>query len=320
MKSLKNVHKNKDAILISGGPSALHLIKELKHIDRKKYVMFLESKALTKYFVDYGVVPDYYLLPYPEKSKDNTLQNLIYQSFKVNLDIKHFLKNEYHDQVMELSANRSNLYEEWNLKKGPHKALKYKQDVYLDESPMYYLNKMPQMKIITRKESFDNHFPNLHLSNQFHYFEFNSSNSPKEDFNSYINVLEDGDNCLVNSNSYTNSAAISTFPILKYLGINNTYLFGFDGTMKGVFENNSDVLFKSRYHFYLFLFFCRNAFSHDFKLSFPLYLRPKQDLKDFDNLVEMLDSKISRIETNSKSVARLQNVKDISISYIMRVS
>ena len=77
----------------------------------------------------------------------------------------------------------------------------------------------------------------------------------QDSFDSYINIQEKGDLCLVNSNTYTNSAAISTYPILKYMGIKDIFLFGFDGTMNGVFENNSYSLFKSQFHFYLFRHF-----------------------------------------------------------------
>ena len=95
MLSLKNLHLGKDAILISGGPSALGLIKKLKFIDREKFIIFLESKALTGYYVNNGIIPDYYLLPYPEKSKDNTLHNFIYQSMKIGLEVKYFLKEKF---------------------------------------------------------------------------------------------------------------------------------------------------------------------------------------------------------------------------------
>ena len=102
------------------------------------------------------------------------------------------------------------------------------------------------------------------------------------------------------------------------MGIKDIFLFGFDGTMNGVFENNSYLLFKSQFHFYLFLLLCRKAFSHNFKLSYPPYLRPKKDLRDFDRLSSKIESQVLRIHSDGYKVAKFKNLKEVDISYIMR--
>ena len=40
-----------------------------------------------------------------EKAKDNSLQNLAYQSLKVNVPIKPFVKREFHGVIEEVLSN-----------------------------------------------------------------------------------------------------------------------------------------------------------------------------------------------------------------------
>ena len=116
MKSIKDNYQNKSALLISGGPSALELLPKLKYINRDKFTIFLESKALTPYFVSCATEPDFYLLPHPEKAKDNSLQNLAYQSLKVNIPIKSFVKKEFHTQLDEILTKKDNYFETFQEK------------------------------------------------------------------------------------------------------------------------------------------------------------------------------------------------------------
>ena len=104
---------------------------------------------------------------------------------------------------------------------------------------------------------------------------------------------------------------------MNFLGINKIYLFGFDGTLLGNFEDNADKFFKSRLHFYVYLISCRHAFAFNFKLSFPMYLRPKKDLEDVDTMALKLKDRIYRIKTNSKQTAKFKNIPDVDLSILL---
>lgn len=316
MISLKNKYLNKSALLISGGPSAVNLLPELKSLDRERFIVFLESKALTKSYVRHGVEPDFYLLPYPEKSKDNYFGNIVYQSLKVDVPIKRFIKTKYHDEVDYIIQRKDVLFEPWS-NKSLSKKYKYKKNTFLKDSPFSLISSFPNMKIITRKASFEDHFSGYKFQNKFHYFYFNQEEK-QQSFINYINIHEMEDKCYINQNSFTNSAAISTFPIIKYLGLKDVYLLGFDGTMLGVFEYNADKIFKSKLHFYLFLFLCRHAFSHNYKINIPMYLRPKNDLTDFDLLLDEFEFNVYRIIDRSyKKIANFKNTIECSMAKIL---
>ena len=50
MENLKNKFFDKKAVIIMGGPSLAQNISKLNLINRKQYVIFLESKDQTGYF------------------------------------------------------------------------------------------------------------------------------------------------------------------------------------------------------------------------------------------------------------------------------
>ena len=80
MIRLKNKYINKNALVIMGGPSIIENKYNLSLINKDKNIVFLESKALTPYYLKSGLKPDYYLMFFAEKSQSNALQHVIYQS------------------------------------------------------------------------------------------------------------------------------------------------------------------------------------------------------------------------------------------------
>ncbi len=315
MKELKGIHLGKEAILITGGPSVINQIKDLQKIDRKKFVIFLESAAITKRYIKEGIEPDYYLMPYASKFKTNTLLNFIYQSMKVDINIKKFLKNEHHAVVDSILENKDNLIESWNPRKGIHKRIKFKRDIHLEDSHYERIKSFPNCEIIARKEDLFYEYPNFDLLNEIHYFEF--SEKPADSFEEYIEISEVNGKYFINPGISSNSAAISTFPIMHFMGIKKIYLFGFDGTLFGNFEDNSANLFKSRMHFYLFYVLHRKAFDYHFKLNFPLYLRPKFDLESTDLLCKQLKSEVYRIKGNDSPAYEFKYIEDVEMDEIL---
>ena len=315
MQKLKGTHSGKDAILITAGPSVVNKIKHLKKIDRQKYVIFLEATALTKRYILEGIEPDYYLMPYASKFKVNTLINFIYQSMKVDVDPKYFLREDHHGVVNKILNNKEKLLQEWNPKKGIHKRIKFKSDLYLEDSHYERVKSFPGCKIIAREQDMNFEYPNLDLPNEIHYFEF--SDQPAATFSEYLEVTVKNGKSILNPGLSTNTSAISTFPIMNFMGIKDIYLFGFDGTLFGNFEDNVQNLFKSKLHFYIFYFLLRKAFDFSFKLNFPLYLRPKLDLESTDLLCKQLPSKIYRIVGNDSPTYSFKHMEDVEIDRLL---
>ena len=314
MKSIKDKYQNKSALLISGGPSALGVLPKLKYINRDKFTIFLESKALTPYFASCATEPDFYLLPHPEKAKDNSLQNLVYQSLKVNIPIKPFVKKEFHSQLNEILIKKDDYFETWNPKKGVHKKIKHKKNLFFKDSPMDLIRDLPNIKILTIRDSFEREFPDIKLSNKFHYFKFNQEPIDKSYLN-YINPTEKNDEVYINANSFTNAAAISTFPILKYLGFSDVYFLGFDMNSLGTLEYNGLKTFKSQFHYLLFMILIRKAIRHgaNIKLNFPFHLRTKQEFTDLEEFIDKTHFKLFRIEGDSKKIGKVQSMNKVTI-------
>ena len=68
-------------------------IDKIKNLDKSKFIVFVESKAITPLLISSGVRPDYILAPYANKLIDNALQHFIYRSFLAKrVKISYFLK------------------------------------------------------------------------------------------------------------------------------------------------------------------------------------------------------------------------------------
>ena len=173
---------------------------------------------------------------------------------------------------------------------------------------------LPNIKILTIRDSFEREFPDIKLSNKFFYFKFNYE-SMKKSYLNYINPIEKNDEVYINANSYTNAAAISTFPILKYLGFSDIYFLGFDMNLLGTFEYNGLKTFKSQFHYLLFMTLIRKAIRHgaNVKLNFPFHLRTKQEFTDLEVFIEKTHFKLLRIEGDSMKIGKVENMNKVAI-------
>ena len=68
MIDLKGKFRNQSALLIMGGASIIYHKYDLKKLSKMHDVIFLESKALTPSFIDFGIKPDYYMMFFTEKT------------------------------------------------------------------------------------------------------------------------------------------------------------------------------------------------------------------------------------------------------------
>ena len=78
-----------------GGPSIIENNYDLSLLSNRDDIIFLESKALTPKFLEYGIVPDYYMMFYPEKSKSNAFQEFVFQSLLANIDLSELNSPEH---------------------------------------------------------------------------------------------------------------------------------------------------------------------------------------------------------------------------------
>lgn len=306
------IYKDRIAIVVTGGPSAVDYIGDLSRINRDKYVIFLEAKALTPKVISADIAPDFLLAPFPEKLKDNFLQHFIYRSMLAGVNIKWFLKKEHHYLVDQMKNNFDYNFEPWRPEKGKHKRFRYRSGIYLNDSPYSLIDQIPETQIITDKNKFLEEFPDSHFNNMFVSVE--QSNSVG-DF-----VVEDYYNPTVRNGAlelrytpFLNSAAISTYPILKGLGFKKAYLFGMDMTMLGSFEYSAPYVFRSMFHFQLFFRMAHRVWNANFALNKPYFYRPTSEFRDLEaiNRPDLLE--LIRIRSPGSYVADQHHLLEISM-------
>ena len=101
----KNQYSNKSAIVILGGTSIDTYIDKLSLTDKNKFVIFAETKCISKKLYDQKIIPDYFICPFSIKLKDNYYQNFIFRSLMCDIDIKKFVKKKYFEEVDYLKNN-----------------------------------------------------------------------------------------------------------------------------------------------------------------------------------------------------------------------
>src|SRR5438309_10245444 len=113
MIRLKGAHQGERALVIFGGPSLLAQGFDFGWLRDCGYTTFLETKALTPGFLAHGVAPDYYLMLFPEKAKDNTLQHWVYLSLLANYHIDPLLKAVYRPVAAGIRSRFDEYFEPW---------------------------------------------------------------------------------------------------------------------------------------------------------------------------------------------------------------
>ena len=88
----KNFYSEKNAIVFLGGTSIARYLNKLDNINKDKNVIFIESKLISEVLIKNNLDPDYIICPFPDKLKDNYLQNIIFRSLKAKVNIKFFYK------------------------------------------------------------------------------------------------------------------------------------------------------------------------------------------------------------------------------------
>jgi hypothetical protein len=311
--SLKNInkYKNLNSIIILGGSSIVPYLKKIKDL-KKKYIIFLEARAITPLLIKTKIKVDYILCPYPQKLKDNGLQNYILRSLCSNVDIKKFIKKKYHKEVNYLKKNFLKIFETWNPKKGVYKNYKIKENIYLKNSPFELLKHYKDTKIILDTLQFKKEFPNKKISNKIIKIGFNENNK-KFSIKNYLNPKIKDNKLNLITNNFLNVATTSILPIISKMGFKNTFLLGMDMNMLGTMEYSVKNIFKSFFHFIIFFLLSKKAFNHNFKVNFPLiYLRPKSEFLDFKKILPFFRKNIFNVNDNSIFIGKIKNINQIS--------
>ncbi len=262
MHRLKDEHKGKSAIIIFGGPSIFENDYNLSLLNKTNHVVFLESKALTKEFLKFNISPDYYFMPYPEKTRTNTLQHQFIQSVSCNFNLGPLLKRKHADEWYEFKDNFKKKLDV-NRVDYPHKKYRVKKDVILENSPLSILRAMPDIPLITYDKAYNaDLFSTLELDNCV--YKYTVDEGVSNNIKDYLNPKVLNSKLTIKNMGYANSAAISLYPLLTHMGFEKVFFIGMDMSVLGAFEYSSVNTFKSMRKYKLFFNAARSTFSYDF--------------------------------------------------------
>lgn len=280
----KNQYSDKDAIVLLGGTSIKSYIAKLKNINKSKFVIFAESKCISKKLLDNGINPDYFICPFSIKLKDNYFQNFIFRSLLKGINIKKFIEKKYYDEVDYIKNNFDFFYKKWRPERGLHKKFIFKKNLFLKKSPYDNLKFFPEAKIIIDQNDFDQNFEKFEYDNEKIIIQFNN-NTQYFDQNKYYNVQKINGVLNFEDTSFLNSQSICHFPLMKYLGFKKVFFLGMDMNFFGSFEYDFREIFKSKLHLSVFIFLVRKTLNGNFKMNYPIYLRPKDEFLNLDQII-----------------------------------
>jgi len=313
---LKNKYDGKSAVVVLGGPSILEQNIDLSLINKDKYTVFVESKALTPHFLDSGLEPDFCVMAFPEKWKSNSLQDCVFRSFLAQSNISSLLKPEYDNVVGHMKENFDSYFEPWRAHRGAHKRYRWKPDVYLKESPYELIRELPNAMIIARRDLLAYYFPDFEYPNETYFFEY-SSDSEAFDLERYYNPLVQNDKVTLADNSFYNSAAISLYPLLNFMGFGEVFFLGMDMSMLGSMEYAALYTFKSMFHYWWYFVRSSHAFNPNYKANRPFYFRPKSEFNDLHLIWNYEPIRFVRVYNRLKYAAPIKGIPSVSIEHFL---
>ena len=287
MIRLKNKHYAQKALVIFGGASVVVNGFPFDAINKRGTIIFLESKALTPHFLASGLIPDYYLMFYPEKCNSNSFQHVVFQSLLADIDLSVLIKREFCSEYLSICNNFDLYFEHWRPHKGPHKRYRYKHGAYFKNSPFDLLGRLPDMDVLTYKKPFTNYAEWFPYGNKVYQYDMCRG---EEEFSldDYFFPQDNSGELLIKDYSFLNSAAIALYPILNYMGFKDVSFLGMDMSMLGSMEYSSYYTFKSMRHFGKFFKKASKVFSAVFKENRLKFMRPTYE---FDALKQILKFK-----------------------------
>lgn len=311
MIRLRQAHAGGRAVVIFGGPSLIAAGFDFARLRGAGCVTFLEAKALTPHILRSGWVPDYYLLLFPEKAKDNSLQHFVYRSMLAGVRIDGLLRDEHRQTARDIRDRFDELFERWRPHRGPHKQYRWRPDVYLADSPYDVLGHVPATRIITNRPLLDANFPHFRYLDRT--FFFDQDGADRFDLEEYFTPLEqDGRVVLRGVGSFLNSASIALYPLLRYMGFREAYVVGMDMSMLGSLEYAAPYTFRSMVHFWWFFHRARRVFNANYKANGLLFRRPQSEFDDFRLLWREAPLKLTRVYEPWRYATPIDGVRTVS--------
>jgi len=298
--------------VIFGGPSLIEQQFDFAALRRRGFVVFLDAKSLTPRFLASGLTPDFYLMPFPDKCKDNTLQNTVFRSFLAGVNIVPYLNAASRETARTLKRSFDRYYEVWRPHKGPHKRFRVRPDAFLPDSPFDLLARLPDMKLIVHRRHLAEHFPSFDPGERAYWFDTLPPDAPFST-GRYFDVVErDGVPHLRTFSGVLNSAAIAVYPLLHYMGFREVYGLGMDMSMLGTMEYAVPYTFRSMLAFRWFFYRTRHVFNADYRPNRPYFYRPASEFDDLRKLVADSALRIVRVHRPWKYAAEIAGVPTIT--------
>lgn len=312
MIRLRQAHKGKRAVVVLGGPSLVASGFDFAALQDCGFVTFVDTKALTPALLRSGMQPDYYLMLFPEKAKDNALQAFVYRSLLAGWPVEPFLRRPYRQVADVMRRSFDDYFESWRPDRGPHKRYRWKPDVYLPESPYDLLPQIPRARILVNRPLLDQYFPSFSYGDRAFYFE----QAPDEegfDIERYFAPVDDGNRVRVRyAGGFLNSAAIVLYPLLRYMGFQEVYFLGMDMSMLGTMEYAAPYTFRSMAHFWLFFRMTRHVFNSSYRANGLLFKRPESEFDDLRMLWADAPLTFTRVYAPWKYAAPVAGIRTIS--------
>lgn len=314
MIRLRDAHRGQRALVIFGGPSLLAQGFDFSWLRSSGYVTFLETKALTPGFLKAGAPPDYYLMLFPEKAKDNTLQHWVYRSLLAKVNIDWMLKPQYRAEAQSIRDNFERNFEVWRPHRGPHKNFRWRPDVYLRDSPYELLAQAPTSRVIANRELREQYFPHFAYEDRTYYFDQRFEDRPFE-LNEYFSPVErDGRILVGGGRTFMNSAAIALYPILRYLGFEEVFFIGMDMSILGSFEYAAPYTFQTMAHFWWFWRRNGRVFNGNYKANGWMFKRPQSEFDDLRMLWRDAPLRFTRVYDPWRYASKVDGIRTMSMS------
>ena len=285
MKRLKDTYSGRDALVILGGPSVIENRVPLDRVDRKHVTVFLESKALTPYFVKAALTPDFYIMFYLEKCKSNAFQHVVFQSFLADIDLTDLIREEFQDEVRYMKENFEAFFEDFRPERGVHKRFRYKTEIRLRNSPLELLSRFPETACLALEDNFQAYKVSFPHPNPVYTCGILPA-AGDFDLQEYYTLDESGAIPRVKDYRFLNSAAIALFPVLNYMGFHTVFFLGMDMSMLGSMEYAACYTFKSMAHYRRFFKKAQRAFSGNFKANKRLFMRPPHEFSALEKILK----------------------------------
>jgi len=296
--NLENKYKDCDALLIFGGSSIIQNNYDLSKIANKELTIFIEANTLTPKFIEYGLKPNYYLNPYPEKARTNSIQKIYLQSISSGFPLEKVLKEEFLNEWLDFRENFGK-YAQINNINFPHKRYRIRNNIILNNSPLSFISNFPEMSLISNEMAYKlDGFGKNPIENKTYLFNFEDKRA--RNYSNYFSprIIDGG--LTITDMGFLNSAASSMYPILKFLGFKKVYLMGMDMSMVGSMEYSAPYTFKSMRGFKKFFNHSRRTYSHNFPLGLTKGL--KQFLKS-----SYRDMRLKNIKGTKDNLLELRN-------------